>query len=482
MGKPFLKQNRPAKVKEIYRALKRDHPNMPAGKKARIASAVGRRHLEKSARISPAAIYRAAQARMVMAGGSPTRAVSDWIRNIKVPGVRSSLGPGEKFFAKSKTVSGRVGPDKLLPATTPGGPKRLQKAPLILQRRGLLSGRRVSPKRAIGSFFHRLGKSIRRSGREKGSLSRVILGKYITRAKTPAKAITGAVHRSATIAPGVATSLQKVSRLRKLAMTASDGGGGLPGSAYRNPTPVDRAREVVRRERAAKAPPTVVRGAPAGAGNLANEMRALVPYKEVRDALRGGRTVSPSFLKQLGISSKDVAQFMEKNLQYDRAAAAASKSPAVAPKAPTTVATAPKPTASTKPKAPVAPKPPPAPAPTVTTRVTPPPPPPQPSVKPPAMKIKPGTIKVAPKPSPQHRLRPPGWKPKPKPSATSKVTTKAKGFLGRHAGKLIGAAILAPGIMSFRRDMRGGQPIKVSSQQLRQEDIERVLRFIHSQK
>lgn len=38
---PFLKQNRPAKVKEIYRALKRDHPDMPAGMKARIASRKG---------------------------------------------------------------------------------------------------------------------------------------------------------------------------------------------------------------------------------------------------------------------------------------------------------------------------------------------------------------------------------------------------------------------------------------------------------
>lgn len=40
-GTPFLKQDRPSKVKEIYKALKRDHPNMPAGKKARIASAKG---------------------------------------------------------------------------------------------------------------------------------------------------------------------------------------------------------------------------------------------------------------------------------------------------------------------------------------------------------------------------------------------------------------------------------------------------------
>lgn len=38
----FTDQNRPAKVKEIYRALKRDHPDYPAGKKARIAESRGR--------------------------------------------------------------------------------------------------------------------------------------------------------------------------------------------------------------------------------------------------------------------------------------------------------------------------------------------------------------------------------------------------------------------------------------------------------
>lgn len=37
----FTDQDRPKKVKEIYRALKRDHPDWPAGKKARIASAAG---------------------------------------------------------------------------------------------------------------------------------------------------------------------------------------------------------------------------------------------------------------------------------------------------------------------------------------------------------------------------------------------------------------------------------------------------------
>lgn len=39
---PFLKQDRPEKVKEIYRALKREHPEMPAEMKARIAARQGK--------------------------------------------------------------------------------------------------------------------------------------------------------------------------------------------------------------------------------------------------------------------------------------------------------------------------------------------------------------------------------------------------------------------------------------------------------
>lgn len=39
---PFLRQDRPEKVKEIYRALKREHPEYSAGKKARIANAMGK--------------------------------------------------------------------------------------------------------------------------------------------------------------------------------------------------------------------------------------------------------------------------------------------------------------------------------------------------------------------------------------------------------------------------------------------------------
>lgn len=38
----FTKQDRPEKVKEIYRALKRDHPEMPAAMKARIAARQGK--------------------------------------------------------------------------------------------------------------------------------------------------------------------------------------------------------------------------------------------------------------------------------------------------------------------------------------------------------------------------------------------------------------------------------------------------------
>lgn len=39
----FTKQDRPKKVKEIYKALKRDHPNMPAEVKARIAAKFGKK-------------------------------------------------------------------------------------------------------------------------------------------------------------------------------------------------------------------------------------------------------------------------------------------------------------------------------------------------------------------------------------------------------------------------------------------------------
>lgn len=37
----FVDQDRPKKVKEIYKALKRDHPEYSAGKKARIANSKG---------------------------------------------------------------------------------------------------------------------------------------------------------------------------------------------------------------------------------------------------------------------------------------------------------------------------------------------------------------------------------------------------------------------------------------------------------
>jgi len=41
-GMSFLKQDRPEKVKDIYKALKRDHPTMPAEMKARIAARQGK--------------------------------------------------------------------------------------------------------------------------------------------------------------------------------------------------------------------------------------------------------------------------------------------------------------------------------------------------------------------------------------------------------------------------------------------------------
>ena len=46
-GMPFLEQDRPAKVKEIYSALKRDHPDMPAEMKARIAARQGKKGKQK---------------------------------------------------------------------------------------------------------------------------------------------------------------------------------------------------------------------------------------------------------------------------------------------------------------------------------------------------------------------------------------------------------------------------------------------------
>lgn len=44
---PFTSQDRPAKVKEIYRAIKRDHPDMPAEMKARIAARQGKKGKQK---------------------------------------------------------------------------------------------------------------------------------------------------------------------------------------------------------------------------------------------------------------------------------------------------------------------------------------------------------------------------------------------------------------------------------------------------
>lgn len=41
-GMSFLKQRRPEGVKKIYRALKRDHPEMSAEMKARIAARQGK--------------------------------------------------------------------------------------------------------------------------------------------------------------------------------------------------------------------------------------------------------------------------------------------------------------------------------------------------------------------------------------------------------------------------------------------------------
>jgi hypothetical protein len=44
---PFTRQDRPEKVKDIYRALKREHPDMPAEMKARIAARQGKKGKQK---------------------------------------------------------------------------------------------------------------------------------------------------------------------------------------------------------------------------------------------------------------------------------------------------------------------------------------------------------------------------------------------------------------------------------------------------
>ena len=49
-GMSFTRQDRPAKVKEIYRALKRDEPGMSAAYKARIAAKFGKKGVQKKGR------------------------------------------------------------------------------------------------------------------------------------------------------------------------------------------------------------------------------------------------------------------------------------------------------------------------------------------------------------------------------------------------------------------------------------------------
>lgn len=46
----FTKQKRPAKVKEIYKALKREKPGMPAAYKARIAGKFGKPGVQEKGR------------------------------------------------------------------------------------------------------------------------------------------------------------------------------------------------------------------------------------------------------------------------------------------------------------------------------------------------------------------------------------------------------------------------------------------------
>jgi hypothetical protein len=60
-GMPFLEQDRPAKVKEIYAAIKRDHPGMPAEMKARIAARQGKPGKQKQGPPYKGALTKAAK-------------------------------------------------------------------------------------------------------------------------------------------------------------------------------------------------------------------------------------------------------------------------------------------------------------------------------------------------------------------------------------------------------------------------------------
>ena len=73
----FLKQDRPKKVKEIYRALKRDHPDMPAEVKARIAARQGKPGKQHQGPPYKAPITKTAYVTAAVTGGG-NNSVLNW--------------------------------------------------------------------------------------------------------------------------------------------------------------------------------------------------------------------------------------------------------------------------------------------------------------------------------------------------------------------------------------------------------------------
>jgi hypothetical protein len=123
---PFLEQNRPAKAKEVYRALKRDHPTMDAGKKARIANAMAKK--------AGAGLWDNIHAkRKRIAAGSGER--------MRRPGSKGA--PTEEALEKSKTasLSEKLAEIKYRGKTFPGYNKpiasdRPEKKKMVLAKKG----------------------------------------------------------------------------------------------------------------------------------------------------------------------------------------------------------------------------------------------------------------------------------------------------------------------------------------------------------
>ena len=105
-GTPFLDQDRSAKVKSIYAALVRDHPEYPAAMKARIAARKGKR--SKQARKSPAhggPPYRGPLTPSDAGGGHLAKAAASFFAET----ARLAKEAGAKDYARAALVGGLSG-------------------------------------------------------------------------------------------------------------------------------------------------------------------------------------------------------------------------------------------------------------------------------------------------------------------------------------------------------------------------------------